>query len=127
MFKILKLTPNDRLCDLGSGDGRVCLLASRDISCLSVGYEHEKELFDLAMNTEKWMKSGATFYNLDFNKIDLSQFNVIYVYLIPEEQRSSYPFETATVVFYDVLPKHAVPYETVEVDGHTLHFCGRRR
>jgi len=79
-FDYIKLNSSDNLVDLGSGDGRVCLYASKYYGCYSEGYEIDKELYNKANDTNEWMKTNVKFFNKDIKSINLSKYSVIYCF-----------------------------------------------
>lgn len=125
LLEHIDITPRDRFCDLGSGDGRVGLIVARNTKCTVVGYEWDESLHKLSVNTEKWMETGAKFFNQDFRDVDLSSYDIIYIYLIPEEQLDQYPLKTATVIFLDIKPRGIESFLTVPIGRQKLYFCGR--
>ena len=44
MLKILYPRPSDVLCDLGCGDGRICIQAAKTYGCIAIGIEKDREL-----------------------------------------------------------------------------------
>src|SRR5262247_1539194 len=66
MLDIAKLTPNDYLIDLGSGDGRTVITAARR-GAKALGIEYEPEMVELSKrNAEKaGVANRATFTKAD--------------------------------------------------------------
>ncbi len=78
-----KLTADDVLYDLGCSDGRVCVLASREFGCRSVGLDLRPEAVELAQRNAKLngVARLTRFYKADATRSDLSQATVVYAYL----------------------------------------------
>lgn len=68
--------------DIGSGDGRVCAIASKIYGCRSVGIEYDKNLANLSKQTVIRNKVShlVTIKNEDALKSDLSTATIIYLY-----------------------------------------------
>jgi SAM-dependent methyltransferase len=84
MLDLAKVTPNDYVIDLGSGDGRIVIAAARR-GTHAVGYEYNPDMVQLSrQNAEKAGVAGkATFVNADLFTADLSKATVITMYLLP--------------------------------------------
>ncbi len=87
VYEILHLagvTPCDILYDLGSGDGRVVVIAARDF-CLekAIGVEIDPELVELARAKARLegVSDKAVFIEGDFFEISIRDATVVYVYL----------------------------------------------
>jgi len=78
--------PYDCLYDLGCGDGRICIEASKKYDCRSVGCEIEEKLVEefrngvLSENLEEKVK----IIHGDLLDLDLSEATIIVVYLLPD-------------------------------------------
>jgi len=79
-FKKLKLNKFKTFIDLGSGDGKVVLIAS--LFCKrAVGIEIDNELHNKALEIQKRLSiSNAIFYNNDFFQHSISEFDVVFSY-----------------------------------------------
>jgi protein-L-isoaspartate O-methyltransferase len=77
LFKKIKLHESKNFLDLGSGDGRVSILAS--IFTKSVGIEYDKELHDFAMEFKEKLKSNAKFYNDNYLNHSLEKYDVVFI------------------------------------------------
>jgi SAM-dependent methyltransferase len=84
MLDLAKVTPNDYVIDLGSGDGRIVIAAAKR-GAHAVGYEYNPDMVQLSrQNAEKAGVAGkATFVNADLFTADLSKATVITMYLLP--------------------------------------------
>ena len=86
MLETAKVTRNDYVIDLGSGDGRMVITAAKKIGARGFGVDLDKRLVTLANNNAR--KAGvadrAKFYDRDLFVTDLSPATVITIYLLPE-------------------------------------------
>jgi hypothetical protein len=85
MLDLAKLTPQDFLIDLGSGDGRTVITAAKR-GARALGVEYNPDMVGFAKrNAEKAGVAGkAQFVQGDLYETDLSQANVITMFLLPE-------------------------------------------
>ena len=83
MLKIGRVTAKDVLFDLGSGDGRTVITAAK-LGARATGIEYNPKMVELSrQNAEKaGVSSRATFTNADLFETDLSQANVITMFLL---------------------------------------------
>ena len=83
MLKLAHVTANDVVYDLGSGDGRIVILAAKKYGAKGVGVELDAELVKEARKNA--MKAGVsdrvTFVQGDLFKTDLSGATVVTLYL----------------------------------------------
>ncbi len=104
LVELAKLTPNDVLYDLGSGDGRVVILASKLSGCKGVGVEIDGAL--VAVSRKKSAEYGVSdrvkFIEGDFREADLSEATVIYLY-----------------IYYDVIRDHLLEKLESEIKDGT--------
>ena len=84
MLDMAKVTPQDYLMDLGSGDGRTVITAAKR-GLRAQGIEYNPDMVNLAQNAAK--KEGvadrATFVKADIFESDFSKANVITLFLLP--------------------------------------------
>ena len=85
MLDMAKVTPEDYVIDLGSGDGRVVIAAAKR-GARAHGIEFNPDLVELSKrNAEKEGVTGkASFVTADIFKSDFSQATVITIYLLPQ-------------------------------------------
>src|SRR5262249_15181743 len=83
MLKLAKVTANDVVYDLGSGDGRIVILAAKKYGAKGVGVELDEQLVKDARKNA--MKAGVadkvTFLQGDLFRTDLSDATVVTLYL----------------------------------------------
>ncbi|MFH1066454.1 MAG: methyltransferase domain-containing protein [bacterium] len=82
MLRLANIQPNDRVVDLGSGDGRLIFAAAKSDAAQAVGYEIS--LFWYWVSQQKRKKTPFSdkmcFYRQSFWNADLRSFNVVFVY-----------------------------------------------
>jgi precorrin-6B methylase 2 len=85
MMEVAKVTPDDYLIDLGSGDGRTVITAAK-IGAKAKGIEYNPDMVALSKVNAK--KEGVTdraeFIQADLYETDLSKATVITMFLLPE-------------------------------------------
>ena len=92
MLEMAKVTPNDFLMDLGSGDGRTVITAAkRGVNAL--GIEYNPDMVELSKrNAEKEGVTGkAQFMKADLFETDFSKATVITMFLLPDINRRLRP------------------------------------
>jgi tRNA A58 N-methylase Trm61 len=91
MVEMADILPNEKICDLGSGSGRIIFtVAKYHRENLIIGYEHSLTL-RLVSKFFRWFHFGAKkriqIVNQDFFNVDLHDFDVIFCFLTPEALR----------------------------------------
>ena len=83
MLKCANLKPGETLYDLGSGDGRVVLMAAKEFEADAVGVELNKRLMEEAVKKSEAIEVGgrARFIHGNIFDVDLSHADVITMYL----------------------------------------------
>jgi SAM-dependent methyltransferase len=86
MLEMARVKPNERLYDLGSGDGRIVIMAARKYGARAIGIELKPDLCRLARSRVGQLGLGkeVTIIQGDFFAQDLSNADVVTVYLVPE-------------------------------------------
>jgi SAM-dependent methyltransferase len=86
MLKLADVRPGDVLIDLGSGDGRIVIVAAKHFGARGLGVEIVPEL--VAKSRDNAKRAGvadrAEFRVQDLFATDLSEASVITMYLLPE-------------------------------------------
>jgi len=83
ILKLARVTEKDIVYDLGSGDGRVVLLAAKDFGARAIGIEKNKLLAKISewkVKRSKLMEK-IKIVNKDFFDCDISNATVVVVYL----------------------------------------------
>ena len=85
MLDLAKLTPKDKLIDLGSGDGRTVITAAQRGST-ALGIEYNPKMVELSrFNAKKaGVSDKATFRRGDIFKTNFSNADVLTLFLLPE-------------------------------------------
>jgi precorrin-6B methylase 2 len=85
MLDMAKVTAQDYVMDLGSGDGRTVITAAKR-GATAVGIEYNPEMVELAKRnaTKEGVNGKATFLKADLYETDLSKATVITMFLLPE-------------------------------------------
>jgi precorrin-6B methylase 2 len=84
MLDMAKLTPQDDLIDLGSGDGRTVITAAKRGS-KALGIEYNPDMVELSKRNaaKEGVSDKATFMKADLFETDFSQAQVITMFLLP--------------------------------------------
>ena len=77
-FEKINLGKYNRFLDLGSGDGRVVLIAS--LFTDAVGVEGDEELVELSHEVRRKLDLNADFHHGDYMKHDFSEYDIIFIY-----------------------------------------------
>jgi precorrin-6B methylase 2 len=84
MLDMAKVTPDDYVIDLGSGDGRIAIAAAKR-GARALGIEYNPDM--VALSRENALKEGvadkAKFLQADIFETDFSQATVLTMYLLP--------------------------------------------
>lgn len=85
MLRLAKVTPQDYVMDLGSGDGRVLITAAKRYGASGMGVDLDGDLVaeSLASAAEAGVAGRVTFQQQDLFKTDFSRATVITMYLLP--------------------------------------------
>ncbi len=78
LFKTIRLDRAGSFVDLGSGDGRIVLLAS--LFTASTGIEGDPFLHGLAGTAREMLGTSCTLTNADYTREDLSGYDVLFIY-----------------------------------------------
>lgn len=85
----LALKPGERALDVGSGVGKLCILAGRDSEGTFVGVEQRAELVRQARQLAAAFDVPATFVHGDAFEVDWHRFDALYFYNPFDEARFS--------------------------------------
>ena len=85
MIKMAKVTKDDVVYDLGSGDGRIPIAAAKQAGARGVGIELRSELVEESRETaeKEGVAERVEFIESDFFAKDLSEATVVLLYLYP--------------------------------------------
>jgi SAM-dependent methyltransferase len=86
MLKLANVGPEDYVIDLGSGDGRIVILAARRFGARGLGVELSGQLVEQSRVAARaaGVESRAFFREQDLFKTDLSPASVVTMYLLPD-------------------------------------------
>jgi SAM-dependent methyltransferase len=86
MLRMARTTKSDVVVDLGSGDGRIPIVAARDYGAIARGVEYDGRMVKLAQCLAKaeQLDGRVTFVEGDIFATDFSDANVVTMYLLPE-------------------------------------------
>ena len=141
MLEAGDLAPDELHYDLGSGDGRLVILAARDFAARSVGFEIDEKLVESSRRQIEEMEIGdlARIEQTDLFKADLSKPDLVTLYLLPRALKMLRPLlekqlkAGARVVSHDFAIPGWDPDETIEagedpeIEGlpHTIYVYRR--
>jgi tRNA1(Val) A37 N6-methylase TrmN6 len=139
MLQFGGLKAGEKMFDLGSGDGRIVVIAAQRFHAQAVGVEMDKDLY--RQSADKIKKLGlektAHIINGDIFKQNYSSADLITVYLLPNSNDKVQPMlekqlkKGTRIVAHDFEFKNwqAEKVETIEDDGegrsHTLYLYRR--
>ena len=139
MLQLGALKPGEKMFDLGSGDGRIVIMAAKEFKAQAVGVEFDPDL--AARSSAAIHKAGldktAKIVQGDIFDQDYSSADLITVYLLPESNKKVQPMlekqlrKGTRIVAHDfAFPEwQTVREETIEDDGtgrsHTLYLYVR--
>jgi len=85
MLETARVTPEDVVVDLGSGDGRLVIAAAKAFGARGLGVDIDPALVDFATRraAEAGVADRATFAVRDLFATDLSSATVVTIYLLP--------------------------------------------
>ncbi|MGH9346528.1 MAG: SAM-dependent methyltransferase [Vicinamibacterales bacterium] len=130
MLEVAKVTKNDVVYDLGSGDGRIPVTAAKKYGARAVGIDIDPQRIKEAnANAES---AGVTdkvkFLNQDLFTTDISQASVVTLYLLPSLNVKLMPKLKAELRPGTRIVSHAFdmgdwkPEQTLNVNGRTVYY-----
>lgn len=86
LLTMAKLGPQDKLVDLGSGDGKIVIMAARDFGATARGVEFDPRMVTLsqAAAADAGVSEKTRFIQGDIFKHDFSDATVVALYLLPK-------------------------------------------
>jgi len=130
MLRMAQVTPSDYLIDLGSGDGKIVIMAAQKFKVRGHGVEYNPNMVDLArcQAREARVTDMVRFDQGDIFKSDFTQATVITMYLLPTLNLRLRPvlFEKmkpgTRIVSHQFTMGDWQADETSTIDGRTSHF-----
>ena len=120
MLDMAKVTPQDFVMDLGSGDGRNIIAAAKR-GARALGVEYNPSMVELSTRTAQQEGVGdrAKFVQGDMYEADISQATVLALFLLPENLRKLMP------KFLDLKPGTRIVANHFGIDGWEADETGR--
>lgn len=86
MLQLAQLQPGETVYDLGSGDGRVLIVAAREFNANGVGLEIDPLRTLLSQLTLHWLGLGhrARVVRVNLFNVSLAEADVVTLYLLPK-------------------------------------------
>ena len=120
MLDMAKVTPNDYVMDLGSGDGRNIIAAAKR-GARALGVEYNPKMVDLSKRAAATagVADKALFVEGDMFEADISQATVLALFLLPDNLRK------LTAKFLDLRPGTRIVANTFGIEGWSADETGR--
>jgi protein-L-isoaspartate O-methyltransferase len=138
MLKLADLKPKEKMWDLGSGDGRIVIMAAKKFGADAAGVEFDYDLFHQSVAKIRELKiPNAVIYLGDIFDQDYSKADVLTIYLLPSSNEKLRPLlekqlkKGARVVCHDfpIAGWKEDKMVTIDDDGegrsHTLYLYQR--
>ncbi len=139
MLKLGELKPGETMFDLGSGDGRIVIMAAKKFGAYAVGVEIDKDLVEASRRRVKklGLEGKVKIIHGDILQQDYSSADLVTIYLLPTSNEKVRPLlekqlkKGARVVCHDFDMSGWAPdqVEHIEDDGegrsHTLYLYRR--
>ena len=139
MLKLGELKPGERMFDLGSGDGRIVIMAAQKFRAISTGVEFDADLWKQSTDRIKslGLEKSARIIQGDIMKQDYAPADLITVYLLPASNDKVRPIlekqlkKGARIVAHDFEMSGWTAEKTEQVDddgegrSHTLYLYRR--
>jgi precorrin-6B methylase 2 len=129
MLKLAKVTKNDVVYDLGSGDGRIPITAAKTYGARGVGIDIDPQRIKEAQENLKNSGVGdrVKFLNQDLFTTDISEATVVTLYLLPSLNLKLLPKLNKELKPGTRIVSHAFdmgdikPQQTMNVNGRTIY------
>ncbi|MBP1448690.1 MAG: class I SAM-dependent methyltransferase [Thermoproteus sp.] len=84
MLQLARVRPGEVLYDLGSGDGRIVMMAAKEFGAVAYGIEIRKDLYEQSMARirDLGLEGKAKIINTNFFDADISEADVVTMYLL---------------------------------------------
>jgi SAM-dependent methyltransferase len=130
MLKVAKVTKDDVIYDLGSGDGRIVIAAAKELGARGVGIDIDPQRIKEAEANAKQAGVGdkVKFLQKDLFETDISEATVVTLYLLPNLNLRLRP-----KLFKELKPGTRIvshsfdmgdwkPDQTIDVEGRSVYF-----
>ncbi len=139
MLQLAELKPGEKMFDLGSGDGRIVIMAAQKFGANATGVEIDKDLWKQSTDRIKalGLEKRARIILGDIMRQDYSSADVITVYLLPSSNDKIRPLlekqlkKGARIVAHDFEFSGWTPVQVEHIDddgegrSHTLYLYRR--
>lgn len=139
MLKLGELKAGERMFDLGSGDGRIVIMAAQKFRAVATGVEFDNDLWKQSMDRIRslGLEKRARIIHGDIMKQDYSQADLVTIYLLPSSNEKVRPLlekqlkKGARVVAHDFEVGGWTPAKVEHIDddgegrSHTLYLYRR--
>lgn len=139
MLQLAELKPGEKMFDLGSGDGRIVIMAAQKFGANATGVEIDKDLWKQSMDRIKalGLEKRARIILGDIMRQDYSSADVVTVYLLPSSNDKIRPMlekqlrKGARIVAHDFEFSGWTPVKVEHIDddgegrSHTLYLYRR--
>ena len=130
MLKLAKVSKNDVVYDLGSGDGRIPITAARTYGARAIGIDIDPTRVAEANENLKTAGVGdkVKFLNQDLFTTDISEATVVTLYLLPSLNLKLIPKLNKELKPGTRVVSHAFdmgdikPQQTQNINGRTIYF-----
>jgi predicted RNA methylase len=137
MLKVAKVTKNDVVYDLGSGDGRIPIAAAKQYGARAVGIDIDpvrigeaNANLKMASATDPGLLSRVRFLNNDLFVTNISEATVVTLYLlpslniklIPKLNKELKPGTRVVSHAFDMGPDIKPDIEPINVNGRTVYY-----
>jgi protein-L-isoaspartate O-methyltransferase len=138
MLKLGGLKPGEKMFDLGSGDGRLVIMAAQKFKADAAGVELDDDLWKQSSDRIRGLGlKNARIIHGDITKQDYSSANLVTIYLLPDSNEKIRPMlekqlgKGTRVVCHDFGINGWTPVKTEHIDddgegrSHTLYLYVR--
>jgi predicted RNA methylase len=130
MLKVAKVTKNDVIYDLGSGDGRIPVTAAKVYGARGIGIDIDPQRIKEATENAKTqgVADKVKFLNADLFETDISEATVVTLYLLPSLNLKLMPKLMKELRPGTRIVSHAFdmgdwkPEQTLNVNGRTVYY-----
>ena len=120
MLDMARVTPQDYVIDLGSGDGRTVIAAAKR-GARALGVEFNPRLIEVSQReaAKQGVADRVTFVQADLYETDISQATVLILFLMPENLRALKP------KFLTLAPGSRIVTNRFGIEGWRADDCAR--
>jgi precorrin-6B methylase 2 len=130
MLELAQAKKGDVVYDLGSGDGRIVITAAKKYEARAVGFEIDPELIRRSRESirREGLEKLAEIREQDILTVDLSQANVLTMYLLPSVNLKLRPKILSEMAPGSRVVSHAFdmgdwkPDKIVQIDGRDVYY-----